>query len=54
MKEFFNRDPGPGTYTNSTAESSIMGSTTSTTSNIRGFLNGFVSKSDRFKELPID
>lgn len=28
LKGYFNREPGPGTYTNSTAESSIMGVST--------------------------
>ena len=50
MQELFNREPGPGTYVQSTP--SIGGSTAS--QSITGFGNGFVSKSDRFKINPMD
>lgn len=51
MKELFNREPAPGTYSVSTAESSVMNSTSRS---LYGYGNGFVSKTDRFKELPMD
>ena len=53
MKEIFNKDPGPGTYSNSTAESSVMTGISSQT-NTQGYGNGFVSKTERFKEMPMN
>lgn len=50
MKELFNKDPGPGTYSVSTAETSVMGATSASFSN-QGFGNGFISKTDRFREI---
>lgn len=52
MKEFFNREAGPGTYSVSTAESSQMGSMS--VNNMQGFGNGFASKTERFKETTMD
>ncbi|CDW91055.1 UNKNOWN [Stylonychia lemnae] len=49
MKELFNKDPGPGSYSLSTAESSVMTGSTASQST-KGVGNGFVSKTERFKE----
>jgi len=46
IKEAFNKEPGPGSYSCPTAATSTM-SLTST----QGFGNGFVSKQERFKEV---
>ncbi len=42
LKEYFNKDPGPGAY----AATENVGNVESQSK--RGFLNGFVSKADRF------
>jgi len=49
MRELFNKEPGPGSYSLSTAESSVMVGSTASQST-KGLGNGFVSKTDRFKE----
>jgi hypothetical protein len=62
LKEYFNLEPGPGTYcsqsTTTGGELSLMSSSTNlysnTTHNTQGFGNGFVSKTSRFQEIPID
>jgi hypothetical protein len=46
LKEYFNRDPGPGAYTNS--EPIDENKSKESISN-KGMLNGFVSKSNRFQ-----
>ena len=53
MKELYNRDPAPGSYSVSTAETSML-STTAAIQNSRGYGNGFVSKNNRFTQLPIE
>jgi hypothetical protein len=54
MKELFNKDPGPGTYSVSTADTSIMGAISTTSHSTKGLGNGFISKTDRFKEMPMN
>jgi len=46
LKEYFNREPGPGTYNNIIP---ILDDTVPDESQSKkGYLNGFVSKADRF------
>jgi len=45
LKEYFNRDPGPGHYMNFTP---IQEQQNKESQSKRGVMNGFVSKSDRF------
>jgi hypothetical protein len=42
LKEYFNKDPGPGAYSATEDVGNIYSQSK------RGFLNGFVSKADRF------
>jgi len=46
LKEYFNRDPGPGAYKNIVQ---INEQYSSENHSRRGYLNGFVSRSDRFQ-----
>lgn len=45
LKEYFNRDPGPGEYGNL---KNAVDETNSENFSKKGMLNGFVSKADRF------
>jgi hypothetical protein len=53
MKELFSRDPGPGTYSATTAADSVMGAST-TSNSTQGFGSGFISKQERFKKMPME
>eukprot|EP00347_Sterkiella_histriomuscorum_P014154 403361955 len=54
MKELFNKDPGPGTYSISTADTSVMGGSSVASQSTKGVGNGFVSKTQRFKEMAMN
>ena len=49
MKEYFNRDPGPGAYQNSKPIDEIQDVNSVSK---KGYLNGFASKNDRFSVNP--
>jgi hypothetical protein len=50
LKEYFNREPGPGAYTN---QQGIDENKNKECLSQKGMLNGFVSKSNRF-QLPAE
>ena len=52
MKEIFNKEPAPGSYSLSTTDTSKMSQTPSMSN--RGYGNGFVSSNHRFAKLPVD